>query len=70
MAGTGAEIVLLMHDGLVWEVPQEWAVEAYLRIEHLMLDSLRAVCAPCRPVVKVEIRRTWGEVEPKGSAVG
>jgi DNA polymerase I len=61
LSGTGAEIILLLHDGLIWEVPEGRVTDATIAIETLMLDALRPACVPCPPRVEVEVRRTWGK---------
>ena len=61
MAGTGARIVLVNHDEIVWEVPQEHAQEAACRAESWMLECLGWVCSPCAPAVTVEVRSSWGQ---------
>ena len=61
MAGTGARIVLALHDELIWEVPQEHAQEAACRAESWMLECLGWVCSPCAPAVTVEVRSSWAK---------
>jgi DNA polymerase-1 len=54
-------IVLLMHDGIVFDVREENATATTARVDRLMESSLRAVCGPCRPAWSIETRRTWGK---------
>ena len=60
LGGLGVEIVLLMHDGLLFEVPEENADAASRTIEKLMLDALQPVCGAVPAAVDVETRKTWG----------
>jgi len=59
MAGTGAQVVLVNHDEVVWEVPVQHAHEAAKRAERWMLECLAWACSPCPPAVKVEVRPAW-----------
>ena len=61
MAGTGAVIVLANHDEVVWEVPEAHAADAASRASRLMLEALGAVCKPCPPRVRVDIRKSWAK---------
>jgi hypothetical protein len=66
MAGTGAEIAMLNHDEVVWEVPAQHAAEAAGRAGGWMLDCQSWVCAPCAPEVKVEVRSNWNKARTSG----
>ena len=61
MAGLDAEIVLTVHDEVIWEVAEERAEEAASRARELMLRALGWVCAPCEPAVTVEVRSSWAK---------
>ena len=60
MADLEAQVVLAIHDEVVWEVPAGRAEEAEGRATALMEQGLSAVCAPCPAEVSVEIRDSWG----------
>ena len=61
MAGLGAQVVLAIHDEVVWEVPAGRAEEAARRATALMEQALSAVCAPCPAAASVEIRDSWAK---------
>ena len=63
---TGAEIVLVNHDEVVWEVPTKHAEEAARRAEDLMKRALFSVCSPCPAAVAVDIRTSWARPEKGG----
>ena len=68
LEGTGAEIVIPLHDEVVLLVPEEHVEEAKTRLKALMLDALNFVCnalpAGTTCPVSADVvgpRRTWGE---------
>jgi DNA polymerase-1 len=61
MADLEAQVVLAIHDEVLWEVPVGRAEEAARRATALMEQALGAVCAPCPAEVSVEIRGSWAK---------
>jgi len=54
-----AQVVLVVHDEVVWEVP-DCAVGQFAPIvESLMRETLWLGCAPCPPSATVEVRTSW-----------
>lgn len=66
LAGTGAEVVMVNHDEVVFEVDEAQAKEAAAVARKLMEAALGLVCnvaapgAHCPPKVDVEVRQAWG----------
>jgi len=56
-----AQLVHIMHDEFVWEVPEETAEEALPVARWLMLEALSRVCAACQPRVTFALRQSWAE---------
>jgi DNA polymerase I len=63
-------LVLVVHDELVAEVPEEDAEEAAALVRDGMLEAAREVLGDVPAAVDVAVRSRWGQEEPAAVAAG